>query len=354
MSVGRRTAVVDGLGAVLVVLDVGVTLLATRSGGIATSQVTLLLATAATVVVARLVGLVHRALIPGVVVGVAVGMALTSWPVVGGGPLSGPFGYRNATGAFYVQAAVAALMVILSVRRPPLRLLLVAVAVSFVVVAAADSLAAGMTLAIFPIVLVARRGGRWTRLEVVVAGFLVLLVLVGTVVLGATYKPGSNSPLVRALTDRRLVLWHESLQIIADHPGGVGAGRFRYVAPTAIADRDARWAHNEFLQQGVELGWSGLVLAMLLFLWGFARLLVHPEPDAIVALGAVSLAALGMHASVDYILHFPAVLLATAALVGTAQALPLRGFPIDRDRTRQEDHEDRPRSDRLADTPTTG
>ena len=77
----------------------------------------------------------------------------------------------------------------------------------------------------------------------------------------------------------------------------------------------------------MELGWAGLALVVLVFLWGFARLWVHPAPDLVVALGAASLAALGIHASVDYVLHFPAVPLAAAALVGTAQAVPFRRIP---------------------------
>ncbi|MGH2595282.1 MAG: hypothetical protein ACRDH7_04885, partial [Actinomycetota bacterium] len=108
--------------------------------------------------------------------------------------------------------------------------------------------------------------------------------------------------------------------------------------PLARRDRDARWAHNEFLQQGVELGWTGVALVVLLFLWGFVRLGMHPAPDIIVALGAASLAALGIHASVDYVMHFPAVPLTAVALVATAQS-------VQRRRPRR-DHED-PRKEGL-------
>ena len=47
----------------------------------------------------------------------------------------------------------------------------------------------------------------------------------------------------------------------------------------------------------------------------------------VVALGAAALAALVIHACVDYVLHFPAVPLAAAALVGTAQAVPVQEIP---------------------------
>jgi hypothetical protein len=74
----------------------------------------------------------------------------------------------------------------------------------------------------------------------------------------------------------------------------------------------------------VELGWAGFFLTVLLFVWAFVRLWMHPEPDVYVALGAAAVAVLGIHASVDYILHFPAVPLVAAALLGTAQATPFR------------------------------
>jgi O-antigen ligase len=177
------------------------------------------------------------------------------------------------------------------------------------------------------------------RASIVLAGTLVVFVLAGTNALGATYHAGGNGPLVRALTERRVVLWHESLSIIAAHPGGVGPGRFADVDPTAIRDPDASWAHNEFLQQGVELGWAGLALLVLVFAWGFARLWVQPAPDMVVALGAASFAALGVHACVDYVLHVPAVPLTAAALLGTAQAVPFRRSRRDGDEPRQEGFE---------------
>ena len=31
---------------------------------------------------------------------------------------------------------------------------------------------------------------------------------------------------------------------------GVGPGRFRETSPTALSDRDAVWAHNEYLELG--------------------------------------------------------------------------------------------------------
>jgi len=193
---------------------------------------------------------------------------------------------------------------------------------------------AAFALGVISLSLFSLAGPRGARFGVIACGVALAVVLAGTVGLGATYRSGSASFATRALTERRLVLWSEALDILAEHPAGVGVGGFATTAPTAIRDRDARWAHQEFLQVGVELGWAGLALVMLLFVWGFVRLAMHPRPDACVALGAASLAALGIHASVDYVWHFPAVPVVAAALVGSAQASPRRrvGVPdLDRE-----------------------
>jgi peptidoglycan/xylan/chitin deacetylase (PgdA/CDA1 family) len=123
---------------------------------------------------------------------------------------------------------------------------------------------------------------------------------------------------VSGLAGRR-DLWREAYLVMAAHPvTGVGPGGFASTGPGARRDPDLRWAHHEFLQEGAETGAPGLVLLVLAFLWGFARLVAAP-PDRVTALGAASLAVLGVHASVDYILHFPAIPAAAAVLLGTAQ-----------------------------------
>jgi hypothetical protein len=59
-----------------------------------------------------------------------------------------------------------------------------------------------------------------------------------------------------------------------------------------------------------------LLLLAGLFAWGFARLGLLGAPDAPAIVAAGALAALGIHACVDYVLHFPALPLAAAALFG--------------------------------------
>jgi O-antigen ligase len=324
VSARRPAAILDAAGVALVVLLAGVAVgTAAARGGDARPIVVLLLGVAAALVLGRLLGSVHRAIVPTALVVIAA-ILVPAAGALDHGPLGGPFGYRNATGAFFVQAVAAALIAAVAVRSTWVRVSAAAAALAFAAVAVSASAASAAGVAVAVASLMAIAGSRIARATVVAVAAVFLIVLVGTVAVGAVHRPGSGSAVERALTERRVQLWHESLALIVDQPAGVGPGRFADVDPTARGDRDARWAHQGFLQQGVELGWAGLALTILLFAWGFMRLWVHPAPDAVVAMGAASLAALGIQASIDYVLHFPAVPLAAAALAGTAQAVSRR------------------------------
>jgi O-antigen ligase len=111
---------------------------------------------------------------------------------------------------------------------------------------------------------------------------------------------------------------------------GIGPGRFAAESEVAQRDQDARWAHNEYLQQGAEEGLLGLVVLVALVGWGFLRAWTSPSPDAVTALGVAALGIVAIHASVDYIFHFPAIPVAAAALLGATQA---SSRPARRDRT---------------------
>jgi O-antigen ligase len=123
-----------------------------------------------------------------------------------------------------------------------------------------------------------------------------------------------------AVGGNRANLWRDSVNLLTENPvTGVGPGRFKTESPTAASDRDLRWAHSVFLQSGAEFGIVGLVLALCLAMWPLARLATLPwSPAVAIAVGAV--AALLVHACIDYVMRFPEVPLATAALVGYAIA----------------------------------
>ena len=290
----------------------------------------LLLAAAAAVVVGVAASRIGSWLIPMALIGFAA-MLWVQDPAgtLSTQPLSGPLGYANANGAFFAQASIAGLMLLAGRVPIPLRVLGGGAAVAFALVPfATASYAAGILLVVLGPLAVAAWRPRVARLLVAGFGALFVAALAATILIGALFSPmrdrsGSLDRLVDAtISERRGVLWHESLALTRLYPiTGFGPGSFAAVSPTARADADARWAHHGFLQQGVEGGIPAFGLLVLLFLWGFVALWLHPAPDRVTALGAVALAALGIQACIDYTLHFPAVPVAAAALVGVALAV---------------------------------
>jgi O-antigen ligase len=302
-------------------------LAASFSGGRAAGAVGLVLAAGAAYMLGRLLGWQERTLGPVLLLAVALGVVVFSpREVLSAAPLSGPFGYLNAKAAFFVQASLAGLLLSFGSSSWAAWVAGVIFATGFaLVVLATTSLAALGLLVGLPLVALTVSAWRGSRAAVATCGALFGIALLGTIALGARYEP-AEAPVgpERVLTERRLTLWSEALEITADRPlFGVGPGRFQEVSPTALADRDARWAHHEFLQLGAETGVAGLLLLVAVFVWGFARLFVGPR-DAVTALGAAALAALGIHACLDYVLHFAPVALAGALLVGGATSRPRR------------------------------
>jgi O-antigen ligase len=289
--------------------------------------VMLVVSSVGALVVAAFIGGVHRALVP-LAVALAVSYLALNWSGdLFANPLSGPFGYRNAFGALLFQGALAWIIAGIALHHP------VTVALSFVpatmlaVLAVRSSSATAAGCALLFIVALALFGRRWTRVAISLCALAAAAVLVGTIWLGAIHDParplsGLADRIADAgITERRLSLWHDALTIAGRHPWGIGHGRFRTMSPTAIADRDATFAHNEYLERNAELGWLGMTLTILLVAWAFVRLAVNPHADIVTAVSAAALAGLSIHACVDYVWHFPAVVLAGAALVGTGVAM---------------------------------
>lgn len=320
----------DLVGLILVVLAVAWTYVAAAaSGGDPDPFVALVVAAASALVLGRISALIHRSIVPAGVVVVAAVLAFRTPDLLSAAPLSGPFGYANAKGAFFLQAAIAGLLLAAGAGARPLKLFGLLAGVAFGVVPLVVESVAPAVLAFFLlIVLVAARVSNAKRVLVIGCAVLFVVALAATIVVGATYAADERSGPVNRIVDstvseRRVALWHEALVMLRDNPGtGVGLGGFQVFSPTARSDRDARWAHNSFLQQGAETGLVGLVLLVLLFAWGFVSLGGMPNLDTVTVLGALALAALGIHACIDYILHFPAVPLTAAALVGAASVGP--------------------------------
>jgi O-antigen ligase len=268
--------------------------------------------------------------VPGVVVaiGAAVFVAFTDG-VLTDAPRSGPFGYSSITGAFFLQCAFGALMLVGGGRWLLLPVGLPAAALFGYVTFATETRAAAALLALSVPALIARRAS-WARRVVVGFALLAAAALVVTVVVGATYRGdrrgGPIDDLLEAtVTERREALWHDAIDLMRAHPvRGVGPDGFATASPTARSDPDEPWAHNAFLQAGADLGVPGLVLLVALFAWAFARLAQAASRAAdsarasSVAVALAALAALAIHGCIEYVLQRPAVPAVTAALVGAA------------------------------------
>jgi O-antigen ligase/peptidoglycan/xylan/chitin deacetylase (PgdA/CDA1 family) len=282
---------------------------------------TLVLAAGA-LLLARGAAVKHRPVGPPAVV--ALGAAAVLLGLGGlGGAAGAPLLYSNANAAFFVQAAAGGLMMAATWRSSAGRIAGFVAASGFAVLTAVTGSGAGILLLVGLAAAAALswRGGVAVR-AVTVAGAAALVgALVFTVVVaGGDLDRETRRQVAGGVTTARVRLWSEALGIVEENPVlGVGPGAFEVGSRTARTDRDIGWAHNDFLQQGAETGLPGLLLLVLVFLWGFARLWAAP-PDTATGLAAAALAVLGVHASFDYVLHFPVLSIAAAALVGTAQA----------------------------------
>ena len=201
-----------------------------------------------------------------------------------GGPTAGPLGYGNANGALCLLGVVAGAVLALDRRAGHLREAGPVLAVVCTGLAVLTASKASAALA----VLVLLGGGAallgWRRGWRVLAVALPLVALVATVALGAAYQPDAprTSAVDRAvdagLTERRVVLWSESLELVRAHPlTGTGPGGFATSAPTAVADADARWSHSLLLQQAAETGVVGALLLAALLGWVLLRVAASPS-----------------------------------------------------------------------------
>jgi O-antigen ligase len=319
--------VVDAVGALVLTLAVAWTFEVGRtSGADARPQVALMLATAATLMATRLLARINRSLPATLVIVIGAGVALAVGSELWSQrALSAPFHYANARGAFFAFPAIAGVMMAVRARRPSLFALGVGSALFFASVPVLSGVMAPTLLLILlalPAWWIASAGASRARAVVMACAGVFFLALATSTFIATQRFPKAptdslDKALVTSLTDYRLALWHDAFGIMVEHPlRGVGPGRFQDYSPTAFGEPDLRWAHNEFLQQGAEQGVPGLILLAVLFGWGFARLVLGGTPDAITALAAAALATLGVHAAVDYVLHFPAIPLLAAALIG--------------------------------------
>jgi len=325
----RRVTPIDLGGMLLVVIAIGWTYESAAVAGGAPGPVALaLFASGLTFLVSRVVGSVARYLVPLAGVVLVGGLALGLAGSPGARPPADPLAYTNASAALYLQGTAAGLMLFVMWHGAAVRTLaLVMVAALLLATLAANSQAVD-ALIVLPAAALALRRPHAIRVGIAVFAGLFLLAFLASVVLGATYHPGKPDSAAErlvnsALSERRPALWHDALVLMAQHPAsGIGPDKFMTQSPIARSDLDARWAHNGFLQQGAEQGVVGLVLLLVLFAWAFLRTWLAAPPDRVGAISAAALAALGIQACIDYVLHFPAVVIIASALVGVSVVQP--------------------------------
>jgi O-antigen ligase len=235
--------------------------------------------------------------------------------------IDSPIGYANATAAFFVLATAAALMAVERCHLRAVRVAAGAAAAAFAIVPIGNGSKAGAALLLLLPLGFFARGRRDIARRLVLLGMATVLLVIGlSAWLGVNYDPDTGetqaTTAVAALSSRRVVLWHEAVDMMrADPLYGVGPGEFATNSATALRDEDAAWAHSAYLQVGAETGVPGLVLVIALVLWAFLRLL-RSELDVGAAIAAMALAAAALHAGIDYVWDFPVVPLTTALLVG--------------------------------------
>ena len=324
IRIADREARLDRLGAGLLLAAVAWTFLsATIAGGRPGPVALILVATGVAFAAGRILGLTDERFVPAVISGICVLLVAIYLRHSVKGAIAGPLHYTNASAALYLQGVIAAL-VLTTILRPGAGRNAAASAAAILgcAVLIADSRATDALL-VLPVIAWFLRDRVAVRTGLKVFAGLLVGALLLTVALGATAPAGVRhdrnlGPVGEELSGNRLALWSDALTLMREYPlSGVGPGRFQFASPTARSDTDLRWAHNGFLQQGAEQGLVGLALAITLFLWVFVRLWSLPAPDRTCALAGAAVAVLGIQACADYLLHFPALTVAAAALAGS-------------------------------------
>jgi O-antigen ligase len=303
---------------------------ARTNGGAAAPPVTVLVGTLAAFTVASAVTRFNGWIVPLLCVAAAALFAALRFDVLLGRPLRAPLGYSNAAGALFMLASAAALLLIVRTRVLALRVGAALAGLGFAAVPLLNNTrTATVMMLLFPLALLPP-SRRSVRVAVVYAAAMPAAILLIVLLLAATYRPGEPLGAVHRIVDatlseRRLELWHDALNIAARHPvTGAGPGRYPVVSAVSRKEYHTRWPHNEALHFAAEAGLPGMLIPIGMFAIGFAWLWWR-APDRGAAVAALALAGAAVHSNVDYILHSPAVPMLAAALVGAGAAIPRAG-----------------------------
>lgn len=194
----------------------------------------------------------------------------------------------------------------------------------------------GLLAGLMAFALLAVRSGRGRRMSAVLCVALAALALLAVLLV----PPLHNRVLRGFSLDNhsvafRYYTWLGTLQMAHDRPLlGFGPGSFEYVYSAYAQAGYTRSAHQSFLQIAAEVGWPGLLIALIAgvaALWYCGRRAQrHGVPGAAVAAAAAAwLVALAVHNLADYSMYIAAVMVSASALLGTA-LMPSPALQADR------------------------
>ncbi len=330
-----RARVADAVGLLLVVTAIGTASASVviTGDGDARAVVAMLAAAAVAHVLGRLLAPVLEVVVALVVSSIAL-LILLEEGALSGYPIAPPLGYANANAALYVQAAALAALAAVTVTRQEWRTAALASAVGLVLVTAVTGSLAGLLTGALVLVAakvgsgrrdVSRGVGATASLVVVLLAHLAVFVLAVSYRPGATERSAAQSAAASSLSDRRLDLWHDAVQISFHNPlSGVGFGRFPAASETAQLDLDTQEAHSVTLQWAAETGWVGALAVLGLLMWMAVRPFVTgsvADPPAAALVSAAAAIGFALHASVDYVASFPFVVVLAAFVSGAGTAL---------------------------------
>ncbi|MEU3791528.1 O-antigen ligase family protein [Streptomyces fructofermentans] len=261
----------------------------------------------------------------------ALGLAVAAPHTGAASQVASPLGQTGATAALLTLSAGAACCAAWAARPRALRLALRAAAVGVAVAAAVLGSTAGFA-ACLAVLLCSLAAHRVRRRTPALGG----LALAAALVTGGTWAVAENAlpdglttSLEGQLTQQRVQLWHDALDLARREPGlGVGPGRFAELSPTVTRSPllDGK-PHSAPFQQAVEQGLVGVILLAGVFCWILYALWRSPRPTPVVLTAGAALTALAAIAAVGNALSFTTVTAGAGLLAGLATARPLPDEP---------------------------
>jgi O-antigen ligase len=271
-----------------------------------------------------------RSLLPACIVVISMGLlesvvSIAQWGM-GVYRVRGTFFNPNMSAGYIAATVILAVSLLVSgkgqLRRPAARLALAAycaAGLTAMVMSGSRGALAAFAVGLFVVL--------WLRYRFVAAGVVFAVILLMVVVPNPVKKRlFSKEPFAYSRTG----IWTASVRMAGDHPAGVGLGNFKYIYPRyafPVDDmiirygKEARTAHNEYLQFAAEMGIPGIA-AMLALLYALLRSLyasvnspASPEayPIAAGVLGGVI--SVLTHSLVDSNMHEPGIVLMLILLV---------------------------------------